>query len=94
MSRPALVLTPPPLEDNQELLAALERERDAGPVRPQGEQQPLLPLVELLEADPCPVCRVRTFRPCSAARTAVAVGCPGIEVLRMRVEIERRGRKR
>lgn len=87
-------LTPPTSGDCTELLEDLERERDQLPDQPAFHDHPLLPLVELLKPNPCPVCRVHTFRPCSAARTAVEIGCPGIELQKLRVEFQSLKRRR
>ncbi len=48
----------------------------------------MLPLPGLEHAAPCPVCGVRTIRPCPSRVTAEAIDCPGVELLMERAVVK------
>lgn len=72
---------------DHELLAQLIEERDR-PAQAREERGPMLPLPGLEHAAPCPVCGVRTIRPCPSRVTAEAIDCPGVELLMERAVVK------
>ena len=65
------------------LLEELERERVLSVRASHPGQDP--PLVDVVRPDPCPICRVHTLRACAAVQHALDLGCPGIELQKLRV---------